>query len=77
MAVVSALLQRGDQLWRAFRQNNVAIEDHGVAGKTSRFFLRHIDQIRHVVADGALSVFIKCIREPDRASIGQRTEAGI
>ena len=34
-----------------------------------RFFFHHIDQVRDVIADGALAVFIEGGREPDRAAI--------
>ena len=53
------------------------VEDNSVAAKNRRLFFGDIDQVRNVIANGALAVFIESRREPHRAAVGQRTEAGV
>src|ERR1041384_8247973 len=77
MTCVAALGQSRDELGRALRKNDVAIDHDRVATKMHRFLGRYVDQIRNVFANRMLAVFIERRREPDRASIGQRTKAGI
>ena len=66
-----------NEIWGAFRQHDVALEHNGVAGKTLRFLFFDIDQLRHVRANGTLTIFIKRRWKPDRTAIGQRTKAGV
>src|SRR4029077_14728264 len=77
MTVIAPLLQRGDELRRALRQNNVAIEHDGVTAKVDRFFRFDIDQVSHMLADRPLAVIVECWGKPDRAAIGQRAETSI
>ncbi len=77
MAAVAAITQRGDEFRRAVGQNDVALEHNGIAGKVHRFFRHNIDQFLHVLADGALAVFVKGRRKPNGRAIGQRTKASI
>jgi len=77
MTDVAAVVESRDQFGGAFGQNDVAAEHDGVAGKMDRFFFGHVNQIAQMLANRALAVFIECLREPERAAIGQRAEAGI
>src|SRR6266536_1908257 len=42
-----------------------------------RFFFIDIDELVHVSANRVLTIFVKRTWEPESASIGQRTKAGI
>jgi len=77
MTGVTTVLQRRDELRRAFGQNDIAIQDDGVTGKMDRFFLGHVDQISEMIANGALAVFIEGGGKPEGAAIRQRAKTGI
>src|SRR5205814_582804 len=77
MAGIAAIFQSRDKLRRAFRQNDFAAEDDGVAGKMDSFFRRNVDQVAEMIADRALAVFVERVGKPKRATVRQRTEAGI
>ena len=77
VAGVAAIAQRRNQLGGAFGQDDVAIEDNGVAGKMRGFLGLDVDQIAQVIADRMLPVFIERRREPDGAAIRQRAKAGV
>src|SRR6266550_814699 len=77
VTAVAALLQFRHELGRAFGQNDVAVDHHGVTRKVHRFFRCDIDQISHVLPDCALPVFIECIWKPKPTAVRQRTKAGI
>ena len=69
VAGLAAIAQNGDKLRRAFGQNDVAIEHHGVTREMRGFFRRYLDQISEMIADRALPVFIEGIGKPDRATV--------
>ena len=69
VTTVAALLQLRHELGRAFGQNDVAVDHHGVTRKVHCFFRSDIDQITHVLPDYALPVLIKRIWKPKPAAI--------
>jgi hypothetical protein len=77
VAAVAALLQLRHELGRAFGQNDVAIDHHGVTRKVHRLFRCDIDQIGHVLPECALPVFIECIWKPKTTAVRQRTKTRI
>src|SRR3984893_2861397 len=77
MAAVAAITQRGNEFRRAFRQNDVTFEHNGIARKVHRFGWHNIDKVLHLLADGALAVFVEGRRKPNGRAIGQRTKTSI
>src|SRR2546421_6676682 len=77
MTAVATVVQRLNEVWRAFRQNDIAFEDDGVTGEMRCFFFHDVDQVGDVLPDRALAVFIEGLRKPECAAVRQRTETGI
>ncbi len=53
------------------------IEDDRVATKDARFFFGDVNQVREMIANGALAIFIESRGEPHGPAIGQRTETSV
>src|SRR5256885_16352323 len=77
MTLVTAILQSAHQIRRALRKDNLALKHNRVTRKVDRFLRFDIDQVRQMLANGALAVFVERGRGPKSASIRQWTEAGI
>src|SRR5712691_8394747 len=77
VAAIKTVTQRGHEFRRAFRQNDFALNDNGIARKMHRLFRQDIDQFGHMFADCALPVFIEGRGEPNGGPIWQRTKASV